>query len=438
MIPSLVVALVAVAQGSAAPTAAPPASRPIAPPVAAPAARASNAPAVAGPAGAPNVDEAIAGSVEELLTMQEVGATRIGATDGPAEWPYEGVYRVAGQIPIGYRVGGTSIVAMALMTAPGYEKDARRQAAVANACRFVCAAADDPLMNPDYDGGYDVRGWGHSYGLQFLLRLAATNAIPEGQADEVGKRTKQYLAALQQVEIPQVGGWNYARAPQRQPSPASPFMTAPALQTLFEAKRQGLPVDDAVVERGLAALERCRTQSGAFAYSAKADATNAKDGTPGAVGRMLVSETTLLLAGRSDIAKVRGALDAFIAHWDRLEERRAKDGTHKPPFNVAPYYFYYAHLAAAQAIELLPPHERPEYRRKFLELLFRTRGDDGRWNDRVFPRTANYGTSCAVMSLCAPQATPPTKWTGGGAIGAAEGPGGRDAEAATQGKQARP
>lgn len=382
----------------------PPATKPpppTAPPVAAP------RPIVLDDAA---IAAAIATGVDQLLAMQEKGATPIGVVDTAAEWPYEGVYRVGGKIPIGYRIGGTSICAMALLSVPGYADDSKRRDAVANACRFVCAAIDEPLMNPDYEGGYDVRGWGHCYGLAFLLKLAAMNAIPDGMADEVAKRTRQYLAALQEVEIPEIGGWNYARQPNRKPSPSSPFMTAPALQALFEAKKQGLPVDDAVVERGLVALERCRIKTGSYAYAAKEDAANARDGTPGAVGRMLAGETTLLLAGRSDIAKVRAALDAFIAHWDRLEERRAKDGTHKPPFAVAPYYFYYAHLAAAQAIEMLPKHEQPEYRKKFLELLFRTRNEQGRWNDRVFPRSANYGTACAVMAMGMPGTPGPARW----------------------------
>src|SRR5262249_46626117 len=142
----------------------------------------------------------------------------------------------------------------------------------------------------------------------------------------------------------------------------------------------------------------------------KSGALKTADGTPGAVGRMLVGETTLLLAGRSDVSRVRGALDAFIAHWDRLEERRAQSGTHKPPFQVAPYYFYFAHLAAAQAVEQLPEYERPEYRKKFLELLFRTRDNEGRWNDRVFPRSANYGTACAIMAMMAPKVAAPARW----------------------------
>jgi len=354
--------------------------------------------------------------VEVILSMQETGTPALNGTPEESEWPYEGVYRVDGLIPVGYRVGGTSICAMALLAAPGHADDPRRQDAVRRACAFVCAAADHPLMNPDYDGGYDVRGWGHCYGLEFLLRLKASDAVPTELRDEVERRTLQYLAALQQTEIPQVGGWNYARRPANAPSPASPFMTGPALLALFEARRQGLPVDAAVVERALIALERCRLSSGSFAYSAGPDGRRRADGTPGAVGRMLAGETALLLAGRGSVTQVRGALDAFIAHWDRLEERRAKRGTHEPPFGVAPYYFYFAHWHAGQAIELLPKFEQPEYRLRVLELLLRTRDAEGRWNDRVFARSAAYGTACAILTIVAPSVPALPRWESAAAV----------------------
>jgi hypothetical protein len=77
---------------------------------------------------------------------------------------------------------------------------------------------------------------------------------------------------------------------------------------------------------------------------------------------------------------------------------------------IAPYYFYYAHYYAAQAIELLPATERPEYRRRVQELIFRTREDDGSWNDRVFPRSAAYGTAMATMSLLMPETEKPAEW----------------------------
>ncbi|HMN95836.1 MAG TPA: hypothetical protein PKC43_10850 [Phycisphaerales bacterium] len=360
------------------------------------------------------LDAAIARGTEIILAMQETGdpplRVAVGGSDGEgavveaSEWPYEGVYRVRGQIPVGYRIGGTSICALALLEAPGYAEDARRHEAIARATRFVCAALDHPLMNPKYDGGYDVRGWGHCYALHLLLALSRHGAVPEGMEEEVARRTTELIAALEATEIPEIGGWSYSRPQGWVPSPVSPFMTAPVLQALMAAKRQGHAVDDGVVERALDALERCRTPSGSWAYAADGRSPPRRDATPGATGRMLSGESVLLAAGRGSIPQVRGALDAFIAHWERLEERRAQTGTHLPPFGVAPYYFYFAHWHAAQAIGQLPPGERPEYARRTLELLFRTRDEEGRWNDRVFPRSAAYGTACAILSILATQA----------------------------------
>ena len=51
---------------------------------------------------APSSAELINTAVGELVKIQEEGG----------QWPYEGVYRVNGQLPIGYRVGGTSLAAI--------------------------------------------------------------------------------------------------------------------------------------------------------------------------------------------------------------------------------------------------------------------------------------------------------------------------------------
>jgi hypothetical protein len=347
--------------------------------------------------------------VGKLLAMQEGEGKDKG--EG-AEWPYEGVYRVGGTIPIGYRVGGTSITSIALMRADGYDTDAARQDAVRRASGFVIAQREHPLMSvKDYDAGYDVRGWGYTYALQFLLEWRSRASFPADQKEGVDGAITWYIDAIQNTEIPTSGGWNYARRPGAATvSPASPFMTGPTLQALFEAKKQGFAVDAAVVARGLDALERMRTVTGSITYSGDADPT---DTTPepvaGSVGRMMVLESTLQLAGRGSIERVRGSLDSFFTHWEWLDKRRAQTGTHIPPYGVAPYYFYYAHYHAAQAIELLPTNERKEYRRRLSELLLRNRLEDGTWNDRVFPRSANFGTSMAVMSYTCPSVTP-ARW----------------------------
>ena len=347
-------------------------------------------------------DEVVRMGLDVIVGLEE------NETSG--QWPYEGVYRVGRQIPVGYKVGGTAIACLALALSPGFADDDARLQAVGRGIDFIAASTSHALMNPEYDGGYDVRGWGYTYALLLLLELEKRSLIPDDRRDVAKAATHFYLSAIQSTEIPQAGGWNYARGQGRNAvSPASPFMTGPTLQALFLAASLNYDIDSGVVERALASLERGRAASGELVYSGDATERRA-GGVPGATGRMLIAESTLFLAGRSSQANIRGALDAFIVHWDHLEARRAKSGTHEPPYGVAPYYFYYAHLAAAQAIELLPQRERAEYRRRVTDLLMKTRADDGSWNDRVFERSAAYGTAMALLALQAPSLGSTPRW----------------------------
>ncbi len=349
---------------------------------------------------AESVDTAIA----KIVEMQE------GPNKG--EWPYEGVYRVRGGIPFGYRIGGTSIVGEAILRAPSYASHPERIAAIARATEFVCAGIDEPLLQvTTYEGGYDVRPWASCYGARFLLALEAHHAVPAGMESSVKKALNWYLDSLQKFEIPQVGGWNYAREPGAEtPSATSGFMTPACLQTLFEAKAQGYAVDDGVVKRALDAMELCRTSDGNFTYSTKTQAKMQSRMIPGAVGRMCASEAALYLAGRSDQAQLKVAVVDFIRYWGELEKRRAKNGTHAAPYGVAPYYFWYAHYHAAQAAELLEESDRASLRQQLNWLLWQTRSPEGTWNDRVFPRSAAYGSAMAVMSVLMPETATPAQW----------------------------
>jgi hypothetical protein len=358
------------------------------------------------PATGPSMSRTIASAVVDarqmLLAMQEPFANnRVRA-----EWPYEGVYRVGGRIPFGYRVGGTAIVARTLLESPGYARDIERQEAVARACVFICDATSEPLMSADpavYRGGYDVRGWGHCYGLRLLLALERAKAVPQGQEARVSDAIRWYLHALQSTEIPQAGGWNYARQPGLEtPCRSSPFMTAVCVMALLEAKAGGHAVDGGVLDRALQALENCRTASGYVDYASNGPARDRPDQIPGAIGRMVSLESALFLAGRSSEERLRFAVESFLTHWPELEKRRRKNGTHEPPYGVAPYYFYFGFHHAAMAVEFLAERERPAYRARLNEILFQVREKDGSWNDRVFPRSANFGTAMTLSALLMP------------------------------------
>lgn len=359
---------------------------------------------------------------ETYVTKADANA-KTAADAPPREWPYQGVHRdPRGEIPIGYRIGGTSIAASALIEVAQRPLAPEVASALERSLAFVLAALGDPEMTPEFETGYDTRGWGHAYGLSFLLALRAAELVPAAQKKDVDAAVAKLVRVLADTEIGARGGWNYSR-PEGDDSAPSTFMTAPTLQILFEAKRQGEAVDARVVERALKTLEDARLETGAFQYGTNPERRSGQgfEAVMGATGRMAVCESTLYLAGRSTLERVRGAVDAFFAHWEWLELRRKQNGTHVAPYMIAPYYFYYAHRYVAQAIELLPAGEKPEYRRKLAQFLWRTREEDGGWNDRVFPRSEAYGTAMTLLALHAPQAAQPATW-GDVTLGSPKGP----------------
>jgi hypothetical protein len=329
----------------------------------------------------PKAEDLMKESVQALVKMQEKGGM----------WPYEGVVKVGGQIPIGYRIGGTSIVASTLMFAAPQDKDV--QAAVAQARAFVLKELEDPLMAPSTKDAYDVRVWGHGYALEFFCHLRALKMTGEN-GKEIDGWIKKLVETLVTEEIPG-GGWNYANRRQQ-----ASFTTAPIVQSLLLARAQGEKVPDEIFQRARKVLEACRFDSGSFAYSgpAKGEGTGINK-LPGSIARSAICETTLILLGGGKLEEVRKSIDAFHTHWEELEKRRQKPGTHVGTYAIAPYFFYYGHRYCAQAIQFLPEKERAAEREKLMKLVMKVRDADGTWNDRVFERSRNYGTAMVVLIL---------------------------------------
>jgi len=361
-----------------------------------------------------DIDKATKEGIAAMLALQE--------GEGADQWPYEGVYREdRGQLPVGYRVGGTSIACLGLISAPGYGKDPQRQAALLRGLAFVLKTLDEPRMQVDFIGTYDVRGWGHIYALELLLHLQQAMLVPEPLRVAVETKTKWLVQALVESAIPEAGGWNYSRrAGYLSPkNGASTFMTAPALQALFHAKERGHDVPDAVVTQALDALERARAKPGGYGYGAtdksQADLDEGDltmmNKTPSSAARATACETTLLLAGRGDLARLEASIDLFFTHWDDLAVRKSQPKTHIMPYGIAPYYFLYGHLYVAQAIEQLPDAgKREALRGKLRQFLARSREDDGSWNDRQFGRSGGYGTALALMVLHMAHLPKPCAW----------------------------
>src|SRR5262245_26715884 len=103
-------------------------------------------PPTAQPQGKPPTPaELIQQAISQLVASQE--------PDGA--WPYEGVHKPQGKIPVGYRVGGTSLVGSTLLLAAPANVEAR--AAVERALPLVLRELNDPAMTPSTAPRYDVR-----------------------------------------------------------------------------------------------------------------------------------------------------------------------------------------------------------------------------------------------------------------------------------------
>ncbi len=348
---------------------------------------------------------------DELVPWQRRERERLDrlreASRGEAsEWPYEGVYRVKGRIPAGYRVGGTAIVCEALLEAPGLD-DARREAIIRGVEFMLDRIASDPGMRPRAQTSYNVRNWGHAYALKLILRALEVKLLDEALAKRVVTTIPHLIKCLKVGQV-EGGGWNYAGGS------CSPFMTGAVLIVLFEAVEQGYAVDADMITAALDALEKGRGENAAYAYSG-AVSRRRTERMEGASARSAIAELCLFRAGRSDADRLRAAIDGFFAEesWKALKQRKSQQKTHEPPFGIAPYYFFFGHTSAALAVEHLPKEERAPYRLRMRELLSRTLEEHGGWNDRVFPRTESYSTAMSVLALLAPELPRVAAWSKG-------------------------
>lgn len=347
------------------------------------------------------LDAVMVAGVQHLLHGQE----SVGKSEEKWEWPYEGVYRERGKIPLGYRVGGTAICAWAVLESPAAMQSEESAVALERATRFILAGLEQPPMQPGFKSTYDVRDWGLIYALNYFLRLEALNAVPKAHQQAVKERIVWLVSALQENAIPKTGGWNYSRrSGAGNPAASSPFMTAPAILALWQAQSQGYETDAVVVELALKSLLAAQVDNGVYSYTSQGGLAK----IPGTIGRSPSAEVVLGMADLSTPENLRLAVDHFLKHWAELEKRRQKNGTHKGDFGIAPYYFYYAHYYAALAIEMLPEEQRAPLRAKYRERLFASMDSATMtFNDRVFPRSSHFGTAMSLLSLMQPNMPSP-------------------------------
>ncbi len=323
-------------------------------------------------------DDAVARAVDVLLRLQRPDGTWRNPSlqldpSEPAGAPYD------------YSVPRSALAARALRAAlPRLDASRQKKAkeAIARAASLIDDWADRPqdwIWQVTYALDFEARQWAEARG-----------AAKEAAA----KRVKKLLGCVERLESG--GGWSYTSPPR-----LHVFNTAPILLELAELKASGWAVDEAMMKRAAAFLEKNRIGGkSVFHYGPGLEHLTSADQPGGSSMRSPLAELALQTAGFSkDPARVREALDLFFKHLDDVR-RTARlfesffDGT----VMHDSYHYFFGCWYAARAIRLLPREEQPELAGRMLDALLPLQEIDGSFVDAQMPGKST-STALALLAI---------------------------------------
>jgi tetratricopeptide (TPR) repeat protein len=244
------------------------------------------------------------------------------------------------------------------------------------------------LLDPEHlNRGVNEDCYSDGYRLMYFARRVAADG--DGAArDRAIARMNEIVQAAAARQKPS-GFWahEYENA----------FATAAVLQQVIAAKSAGATVPTEVLDRAATALLSARFQNGAYVYGGAAD-KNAAGGLKDSAGRMPVCEGCLLQLGRSDLDKLRFALQNFWDHMQRLETVRRND--FHSDGELAGFFFFHSVFHASEAVKLLPQEEQGKHWPQFVALLQQVPELDGSFLDS-HELGRSYGTAMALLTLAA-------------------------------------
>jgi hypothetical protein len=254
--------------------------------------------------------------------------------------------------------------------------------------------------------------WAHTYALQAL-------AVEMRYRDDPRVRlaAEWHLDMLRRYETV-VGGWNYYDFDAQTQTPSMPptsFGTAAGLLALWEARKSGIEVPQAMVDRCVRRLEECRLPNGSFLYG------NGYKYIPhlpanmvrGSIGRNQSGNFALWLwssplVGMNESIK---GLDELLENHHWLNMGRKRPFPHEAWYQTSGYYYYFGHYYAAKLLELLPDDLRASYGPRLADCILPYQESDGSWWDyAMWDYHKPYGTAYALMTLlrCRTGSVPPT------------------------------
>jgi len=263
-----------------------------------------------------------------------------------------------------------------------------------------------PLKRPS---DWDVDNtWGLVYGLDSVVgALRHPRLEKDGRVPRLRAKAELFIAQLEETQSVS-GGWGYYDFETRaaRPSWATSFQTAVALLALLGARDLGLEMDDTVIPRATAALERCLLPTGAYTYSVMAvpgpGGLERINQVKGSLGRIQVCNLALVLAGSERVTHdmLLDGLDAFFEHHRFLDVARKKPYPHEAYYQNSGYFYFFGHYYAARVLELLTGPERARFETRLAREILKTQESDGSmWDYYMNSYHRSYGTAFGAMTL---------------------------------------
>jgi tetratricopeptide (TPR) repeat protein len=241
------------------------------------------------------------------------------------------------------------------------------------------------LLEPEHlNRGANEDCYSDAYRLLYFARRAAGGAAAERE-----RAIAQMNAIVEAAVAGQKASGFFAHEYE------NAFATGAVVQELLLAKAAGAAVPTEVTDKAAAALLSARMQNGTYAYGGAA-----REGMQGnlkdSAGRMPVCEGTLFQLGRSDLDKVRAAMQNFWGHMQNLEGVRRND--FHSDGELGGFFFFHSVFHASEVVHLLPEAERPAHWQRFQALLQDIPELDGSCLDS-HELGRSYGTAMALLTL---------------------------------------
>lgn len=228
--------------------------------------------------------------------------------------------------------------------------------------------------------------WAHIYCARFGVGMLERGA-PD-LADRARALVQRSVAGMVLLQ-PESGAWFHEYA--------NPFVIASCLLALDEARRVDVLSPQAVIDRGVLALLRCRAENGAYSYGYSARG-KPRAAVEGGVGRMPHAELALLRSGHGSADAMQRAIEASFEWHDELAKVRKYDD-HASRHGYGGFFFWFDVLARTEAIAALADGEsRSRYVERQREQILALPEIDGCFVDsHELGRV--YGTAMAHLCL---------------------------------------